>query len=133
MPVTSVSVRNYKSYISFLPAAFVAAGIAIVSLWENPQMPEAVALSDKTWHLILYAILGLALMAALVANRHTRVYHYALACLCVTAYGALMEILQHYCTLTRSGEMADLYADALGAVIGIIIVALWHRLFSTSH
>ena len=43
-------------------------------------------------------------------------------CVSVTAYGGLMEILQRFCTLTRSGEMADLYADFLGAVIGVIIV-----------
>lgn len=116
---------NGKSYMAYLPAALVAAGIAIVSLWENPQMPEAVALTDKTWHLILYAVLGLALMAAFVVNSHTRLYHYVLACVSATAYGALMEILQRFCTLTRSGEMADLYADALGALIGVALVALW--------
>ena len=114
-----------KSYIAYLPAALVAAGIAIVSLWENPHIPNAVTLTDKTWHLILYVVLGLALMAEFVANRHTRVYHYVLAFLCVTAYGALMEILQHFCTLTRSGEMADFYADAIGALIGVALVGLW--------
>ena len=42
----------------------------------------------------------------------------------VVAYGALMEILQRYCTLTRSGEMADIYADCLGAIIGALFIAL---------
>jgi VanZ family protein len=33
-----------------------------------------------------------------------------------------MEILQRFCTLTRSGEMADIYADALGALLGLLAV-----------
>ena len=37
---------NLKSYMAFLPAVLVAAGIAILSLWENPQMPETVAVND---------------------------------------------------------------------------------------
>jgi VanZ family protein len=112
--------------MTYLPAALVAAGIAIASLWENPQMPEAVALTDKTWHLIMYAVLGLALMAAFVANNHSRIYHYVLVWVSVTAYGAMMEVLPHFCTLTRSGEIADLYADALGALIGVALVGIWY-------
>jgi VanZ family protein len=53
-----------------------------------------------------------------------RVRTYLYVCALATSYGALMEILQRYCTLTRSGEMADLYADAIGAIIGVIIVAI---------
>ena len=32
-----------------------------------------------------------------------------------------MEMLQRFCTLTRTGEMADVYADAVGALVGLVI------------
>jgi VanZ family protein len=50
---------------------------------------------------------------------------YVYVWLSVTAYGALMEILQHFCTVTRSGEMADLYADMIGALAGVALVAMF--------
>lgn len=47
-------------------------------------------------------------------------------------YGLLMEALQRFCTLTRSGEMADLIADIIGTVFVLIMIALWRR-FMPSH
>ena len=116
---------NLKSYMAFLPAVLVAAGIAILSLWENPQMPETVAVNDKLAHALMYAVLTLALMAAFVSLRRTTFAVYLSVWTLVTAYGALIEILQRFCTLSRSGEMADLYADALGALIGIACVFIY--------
>ena len=132
MPVTFVTelkytspIANSKSYMAFLPAVLVAAGIAVLSLWENPQMPEAVAVNDKLAHTLMYAVLALALIGAFVSIRRTTPAVYAAAWTIVTAYGALIEILQHFCTCSRSGEMADLYADALGALIGILCVLIF--------
>ena len=118
--------------MAFLPAVLVAAGIAILSLWENPRVPESMAVNDKLMHLLMYAVLALSLMAAFVSIRRTSLFVYSSVWGLVTAYGALLEILQRFCTLSRSGEMADLYADALGALIGILLVFLWHHLSTTS-
>ena len=123
---------NYKSYMAFLPAVLVAAGIAILSLWENPHVPEAMAVNDKVAHLLMYAVLAVSLMAALVYIRRSSIFIFSSTWAVVTAYGALMEMLQRFCTLSRSGEMADLYADALGALIGILLVFIWHHLSTTS-
>lgn len=139
MPVTCVTelkyispIVNKKSYMAFLPAVLVAAGIAILSLWENPRVPESMAVNDKLMHLLMYAVLALSLMAAFVSIRRTSLFVYSSVWGLVTAYGALLEILQRFCTLSRSGEMADLYADALGALIGILLVFLWYHLSTTS-
>lgn len=135
MPVTCVTepkfispIVNKKSYMAFLPAVLVAAGIAILSLWENPRVPESMEMNDKLAHLLMYVVLAIALMAAFVSIRRTSLFVYSSVWGLVTAYGALIEVLQRFCTLTRSGEMADLYADAIGALIGILLVFLWHRL-----
>ena len=118
--------------MAFMPAVLVAAGIAVLSLWENPYMPEAMRTSDKILHAAVYTVFAVTLMAAFVSIRRTRLSYYVLTCACVTMYGALMEAMQRFCTLTRSGEMADLLADFIGAIVGVLIVALW-RICTTSH
>ena len=132
MPATSVTelkyispIANSKSYMAFLPAVLVAAGIAILSLWENPQMPDAVTVNDKLAHTLMYAVLALALMGAFVSIRRTTLAVYVSVWLFATGYGALIEVLQRFCTLSRSCEVADLCADSLGALIGILCVFIF--------
>ena len=86
-------------------------------------MPS-VQVSDKLVHGVMYLVLSGALMGGFAYIGRSRIGYYILTCVLATSYGALMEILQRFCTLTRSGEMADLYADAIGALIGVAIVAL---------
>jgi VanZ family protein len=113
-----------NSHIEFIPAVLTAIVIAIASLWENPQMPQAITVSDKLAHGVLYAVLAISMMVAVDSNARMRVRTYLYVCVIATAYGALIEMLQRYCTLTRSGEMADLYADAIGAIIGLILFGI---------
>jgi len=121
-------VRNCKSYIAFLPAVLLTVAVAVVSLWESPHVPREMAMHDKLMHGLMYTVLAISWMAPIakyqISNIKYQISNYLLVCLCVTAYGALIEILQRYCTMTRSGEMADLLADFLGALIGVAIVAL---------
>ena len=131
MPVICVMVRKStspiatdKSYrIAYVPAVLVTAGIAVLSLWENPQVPHAMQMSDKLAHGLLYTVLAVAWMAPLAKNG-CRIGTACALWAAVTAYGGLMELLQHYCTRTRSGDWADLCADAVGALAGVIIVFL---------
>lgn len=112
-----------NSHIEFIPAVLTAIVIAIASLWENPQMPQAMTMNDKLAHGLLYALLAISMMAGVKRDARMRVRTYLYVCVIATAYGALMEMLQRFCTLTRSGEMADLYADAIGAIIGVLCFA----------
>ena len=81
-------------------------------------------------HGVMYAFLAIAWMVPIVHGKSSN-YGFFLftrcvwVCVCVTLYGALIEILQRYCTLTRSCEMADLYADFAGALIGVVLAALF--------
>ena len=108
----------------FLPAVLLTAGIAVLSLTESNHIPS-VQMSDKIVHGLMYALLAVAWLAPLLRISRTRVIPYICVVFSVTVYGALMEILQRFCTLTRSGEMADLLADFLGALLGVILVALF--------
>ena len=106
-----------------MPAVLVAAGIAMLSLMEQQHVPS-VEINDKLAHLVMYAVLAVTLMSAFAVNRKRRWTWWLTTVVSCTAYGLLMEILQRFCTLTRSGETADLLADAAGAVIGTALVLL---------
>ena len=131
MQVTSVTVLKYtcpivlnRSHMAFLPAVILTVGIAIMSLTESTHMPS-VSLNDKLLHGAMYALLAVT-WALPLRKLSTFNFHLSTYIICgVTAYGALMEILQRFCTLTRSGEMADLLADFLGAFVGTMIVLLF--------
>ena len=131
MQATSVTVSKYtcpivlnRSHMAFLPAVLLTVGIAIMSLTESTHMPS-VSLNDKLLHGAMYALLAVT-WALPLRKLSTFNFHLSTYIICgVTAYGALMEILQRFCTLTRSGEMADLLADFLGAFVGTMIVLLF--------
>ena len=124
-----------------MPAVVLAAGIAVLSLWENPQVPHEWQIGDKLAHGLMYTVLAIAWMVPLVKGKSPVIQnevHRAFApqnhqsliirsmwvCVAVTAYGALMELLQHYCTVTRSGDVMDILADLIGAFIGVTAVTL---------
>lgn len=131
MPVISVTVlksicpiANCKKYWTFLPAVLFTAAVAYLSLTESAQAPS-VALSDKFLHAAFYTVLAIAWLLPLkspISNIQFPIY--AVVLLGTTAFGGLMELLQHFCTLTRSGEWLDLLADFVGALIGVIIIAI---------
>ena len=116
-------IATKTSYMMFLPAVVLTAGIAALSLTESTHMPS-VQMNDKIAHGLMYALLAAAWLAPLLRLSHTRVIPYISVVFSVTAYGALMEILQRFCTLTRSGDMSDLLADFLGTILGIAIIAI---------
>lgn len=122
-----------NSHIEFIPAVLTAIVIAVLSLMENPEMPQAITVSDKLAHGVLYAVLAISMMAGVRRDARMRVRTYLYVCALATSYGALMEILQRFCTMTRSGEMADLYADAIGALGGVVIVFLFEITRSRDH
>ena len=131
MQATSVTELKYtcpivlnRSHMTYLPAVLLTVGIAIMSLTESTHMPS-VSFNDKLLHGTMYALLAVT-WALPLRKLSTFNFHLSTYIICgVTAYGALMEILQRFCTLTRSGEMADLLADFLGAFVGTMIVLLF--------
>ena len=112
-----------------MPAVLITAGVAVVSLWENPHMEPAIRVSDKLIHGLMYTILTISWLLPLVRTRDAHaLLIYSGVCLSVTAYGGLIDLLQHYCTSTRTGDLADLLADFIGALIGILLIAAWKKL-----
>ena len=117
-------IENKKTYLAYIPAAILTVGIAIVSLLENPNLPAMISAKDKLIHGFMYFLLAEVWMIPIRRRFPARIMPYVYVWTAVVGYGALMEILQRFCTLTRSGEMVDLYADAIGALIGVAFVAV---------
>lgn len=111
-------------WLDLIPAALLTVGIAIVSLWEQPNMPVMLSAKDKLLHGAMYTLLAITWMLPMQRRFPSRIMPYVYVWMAVTFYGAIMEALQRFCTLSRTGEMADLYADAIGALIGVAIVAV---------
>ena len=44
-------------------------------------------------------------------------------------FGALIEVLQYVLPINRSADWADLFADSIGTVVGVVLALVWYRLF----
>lgn len=117
-------------FLRYIPAFVVALLIAILSLIENPSIPPLGANSDKVLHGIMYAILAMACVYS-QTNGPIRITTFLLSFLFSTVWGGIIELLQSYCTVTRTGDWADAVANAIGAGVGCICIAcllyLWNR------
>ena len=123
--------------MAFVPAVLMTAGVAVLSLWEAPQLPPPVlSLGDKVLHGLLYTVLAITwafpILKSQIINHKSQIIRSIYVVACVTAYGGLMELLQHCCTRTRSGEWLDVLADFIGAIIGVILCYLLHNYVITS-
>jgi VanZ family protein len=94
------------------------AAVAWASLLPPDDIPSGVLGSDKAMHAIGYA--GLGFLASAAALRPV------VSVAVLVAFGLLLEIAQRM-TGYRSFEWLDLAADALGAVLGVVVGHLAFR------
>lgn len=110
--------------LRYLPAILVALAVAVLSLMENPDLPLVDRHSDKFWHTVMYVGVAAVFLACLLWDRRRTLPSAALAWTSAVAYGGLMELLQAYCTVSRTGDWLDLLADIAGATIGVLTTLL---------
>ena len=103
-------------------AALWALSILALSLLPSnffPQTDEIVRFpqADKAVHLVLYSVLtALLLWTAVVPGQPLRLRRFGFLAAAATAYGLLLEWLQHF-TDTRSMDLLDGLANAAGAFL----------------
>ena len=80
---------------------------------------------DKAEHLLAYSVLGILFLFPVAEARLALVTPRtgAIAVLLATLYGAFDEIHQSF-TPGRSPDVHDLFADFLGATVGVVVVLL---------
>lgn len=110
--------------------------IWILSL--TPFFPETplddVAFIDKWTHLVMYGGTCSVIWWEHVRfhRRHSqRINRWGLcwAMIGMVALGGLMELLQAYCTTTRSGEWLDFWSDSVGVVLGTFMGLVIMRIY----
>ena len=91
-----------------------------------PYFPETplddVVFIDKWTHLVMYG--GTCTVIWWEYLRHHDILNRSKLLLTLVGMillGGVMELLQAYCTTTRSGEWLDFWADSIGVLLGYIV------------
>ena len=101
-----------------------------------PYFPETplddVVFIDKWTHLVMYG--GTCTVIWWEYLRHHDILNRSKLLLTLVGMillGGVMELLQAYCTTTRSGEWLDFWADGagalLGSIVGLVTSLLWFK------
>ena len=99
--------------------------ILIISGFPGNKVPKIpVWQFDKLIHSIIYLVLSILLLMPFSVQYITnkkRLKTQLIIILVGISYGGFMEILQHYIFINRSGNLYDFIANAIGAIIGVLI------------
>ena len=78
---------------------------------------------DKIAHVVMYTVLSALICGYAIRVYETSSLKRAIVCfLLASAYGLLMEILQHCFFESRSFEFYDIISNIIGSLIGVIFV-----------
>lgn len=105
-----MKLSNIAIWLTLIFGIVIAWG-TLMPLEELPPVPG----TDKLQHFVAFGVFVLPVCLLMPARTWLI---FAIAVL----YGALIEIIQPY--VNRYGEMGDFWADAGGAVIGVVISRL---------
>ncbi|MCO6499136.1 MAG: VanZ family protein [Vicingus serpentipes] len=110
---------------SFFPAIVWAIIIFLLSAFPGNKIPDIPVWNiDKLVHIGMYAVFSFLLLTAYnpqYSTKKTRYFTISLIAFFSVFYGGVMEILQHYIFINRSGSMYDFIANTIGSVMGVFI------------
>ena len=107
-----LSFVSLRRVIALGVTLIIGVSIAALTLLPIDLPPNSVPGSDKVHHLIAFA--AFTFPCALIYRRAVRwILPFALI------FGVLIELIQPY--VGRHGEITDFYADALGALLGLVM------------
>ena len=97
-----------------------------------PETPlDGVEFIDKWTHLVMYggtcSVIWWEYLRSHDRIDHGRLLLWAVAGM--TALGGIVELLQAYCTTTRSGEWLDFWADTTGVLTGTLVGWLMNAVY----
>ena len=119
---------NRMFWVYNRPAFFWALLILILCGIPGDKIPELTFLEwlrpDKIVHVILFAVLSYLLLKGFGRQNQFQFLHIhagKIAIIFSITYGCILEILQEYIFIHRSGDIRDAAANAVGAFIGLWI------------
>lgn len=117
--------RKLKAYIPVIIWLIIVLGL---SSYPGNQLPKvAVWQFDKLVHTIMYGTLSFLLFipySKQFLNEEKRFRIRVIIILFGVSYGGFMEILQENIFINRSGNWIDFTANAVGAILGVLIAPL---------
>lgn len=115
-----------RSWGPVLPYALL---IMVLSLSPSSEPDEHILGVDKLYHALAYAVMGWLLMRGFASSKPGRKAFAALAAfLAASFFGAFVEFLQSAATETRTADVYDALANAVGAAAGsLAYLAAWPR------
>ena len=102
--------------------------LSLVQFPEDPVLGLEIPHLDKFIHFTFYfvaVILACYFQREAYGNRFTFNKILLISLLFAWVYGIIIELLQSTITTTRSGDVQDVWANCLGALIGVSLLKLW--------
>ena len=117
-----------NSRYSWLAALTWALFTLVLCGWPGDQLPEINFWKwlrwDKITHLILFGVQSLLLLIAVKnsdPNKSVAPKIGWILVLITMGYGVIVEVLQYYVFIGRSGDLKDAIANGIGALLGLWI------------
>ena len=125
-PTNSPPFKRFAYY--WLPVLLYCLLIFIQSSFPASEHVPEFDFSDKLLHVGAYAVLGFLLYRAFSAkdNGATPVRLIAMSIFLTALYGASDEIHQYFVP-SRSAELLDFAADAIGGILGVMTAMIIHK------
>ena len=98
-------------------------------LWPSQDFPEvAVPMLDKWAHFVVFGTLYFLWADAISKTKIeiTMIFRLSIALL---LYGIIIELIQHYWYVSRTGDTLDVLANAIGIVLGLFAKKLKQRIY----
>ena len=114
-----VKIIKHLSERNFLLLAIIwTVLITVASLVSSSAIPKVNLLwNDKIVHFLFYFFFVVFWSFALHKNFYLKKYSFIIVVFAIV-YGIIIEVLQELLTTTREPDLYDVFANALGAIIG---------------
>ena len=104
----------------------VVLAITALTLMPGDSVPDVpmFANADKGVHAVMVGVLAVTILWDASRRSHNvSMCRYAISVVVASAFGCIIEVLQKYMGMGRSGDVADWLADVAGAVV--LPLLLW--------
>ena len=123
-------IRSVRKYPFSLLCVLLICMLSLTPFF--PETPlDGVQFIDKWTHLVMYGGTCSVIWMEYLRSHHRIEWCKVilLALVGMILLGGLMELLQAYCTTTRSGEWLDFWADTVGVLLGNGVGLISSKLF----
>jgi len=100
----------------------------VAMLWPSPDLPDIdVPMADKWAHFIVFGVLYF-LWAFALSKSAIKQLTWRLAFV-LLFYGIIIEVIQQYWYVSRTGDLMDVVANSIGILLGLIAFKFKEKLY----